>query len=1013
MRKLAGPGTGWRRPLSVGVVAALAAGLAGVAAFSHGLPIAEVDLNDSGVWTTNESIQYIGRFNFAAQQFDGVSYQTDVTHFDLLQEGATVFVTGTDDGSLIPVNPATLATGRTIPLGTGSQVSLGGGMVGVFVPEQGKFWLMPASAVASFDPATEVFPAAVEGLPANAVTQVGSDGTGYVADPASQTISVVSAGGGGIVAESPSQTLKLPGLAKDGHYSMTVVGTTPVVADLDKGTLYLGNAKTATAQLADGAKADSVVLQDVSGSAPAVVYTTPDAVVAQPLDGSAPAVTPAQTPGGVAEPPVQFAGCTYAVWSRTGSFVRDCPGDSDDLTDNLEGLGTGDRLRFRVNRGHIVLNQIGSGGVWLVSDLILRVDDWDTIIAGDQGNQDEQSTTELDENAKPDRTSENHPPVAVDDKFGARPGQSVLLPVVENDTDEDGDLLTVQLLDQPPKDYELSLVYSDSVVQMNTPTDASGAVSFRYKVSDGRGGEAQARVTVTIRPDSVNSPPEQVRLTNLTVTSGHRVSYNVLANWRDPDGDPIFLVGATGPKEDLVTPVQDGSLTFQDGGKTTGRKTIEITVSDGRATKTGEVVVNVLPTGNRPPEPVPDLVSGMVGAPITIKPLENDYDPDGNTLRLTRVDGDPPQCSLVKELSQGIVTITCLAPGSSYLDYGVTDGPSAAVPGWIRVFVRPPAAADAQPVAVPDTVLLSPGQEVVTNPLDNDVNPLGYPLVITSVYGTDNLPVDVAVIDYSRVRITEKRHFEAPVSFNYQISNGKGYATSRITVVPVPAPERVLSPTAVDDTVTVRAGDIATVRVLDNDTQPSGLALRLRPDLVQSPDPDTEVLAFTSGNTIRVHARATPGTYTVLYQVEVLAGSAEPDTGRLTIYVTAPDDRGANMPPRPREVEARTLVGRPVTVSIPLDGIDPDGDFVSLEGVGSPPTKGMVTSMTPTGFVYDPGDSTDGGDEFTYVVRDRLGLEATGRVVIGIAPASGQNRPPLAVTDVVEARPGRVVTVPV
>ena len=1000
----------WRKAVSVGVVAAMACGITGLAVASDGLPVAQIDLNDSGVWVTNQSIQYLGRFNYSAQQLDGVSYVADLPHFDVLQEGASVFVEGTDDGSLAQLTPATLALGMPVMVGSGSQVSLGGGMVGIFVPDQGKFWLLPTSAVPSFDLTSEAFPAAVEDLPDNTVTAVGVDGTGYIVDPASGKMSMIRTTA--MTADTPQvESVNFPGLSDKDHYSMTVVGTTPVVVDSDTAALYIGTDTRVDLVLTGDDTADSVALQQVSDSSDTVVYTTASALVSQPLKGGDPVVTQATTPGGTPAAPVQLAGCSYAVWSGTGAFVRDCAGDGNDLAQTIDGISPKDELKFRTNRGYIVLNQIDSGGVWLVSDRVIKVDDWDAAMEGQQGDEEQDSSEELDENEKPDRTEDNHPPQAVNDQFGARAGTSVLLPVVENDVDEDGDLLTAELVGSAPAGYDVNLVYSDSIFQMNVPAEATGQANFRYRVSDGRGGQSEATVTVTIHPDSDNSEPQAVRATTLTVTSGHRVTYNVLTDWRDPDGDTIFLTGATGPKEDMVTPVQDGSLTFQDGGQTTGMKTIQVMVSDGEATATGEVLVNVMPTGNRPPVPVPDLVSGTAGSPIVIKPLDNDSDPDGNTLRLTGVDGDPAKCSLVKELSGGFVTATCPDPGSYYLTYTVTDGPSANQESWIRVLVTPPAASDSPPVAVPDTVLLSPGQDAYVDPLDNDVNPLGYPLVLTEVDNADDSPVGVSVIDYERVKITPNQDFDSPVSVPYTISNGQGYATSRITVVPLPAPDKILSPTAVDDTVTVRVGDIATVNVLANDTQPNGIALRLRPDLPQVPDPDTEALVFASGNVIRVHARQTPGTYTVLYQVEAVKGSAEPDTGRLTIYVMDAD--AANQAPKPKDVEVRTLVGRPVTVQIPLDGIDPDGDYVTLQGVGSAPDEGLITQVTRNGFIYDPGDNTDGGDEFTYVVRDRLGLDATGRVLVGIAPANSQNRPPIAVADFAESRPGGLVTVPV
>jgi len=995
----------------VGFVTVLATGFTAMAVASQGFPVAQLHLNDSGVWVTSQKVQAVGRFNYSAQQLDSIAYVTDMSHFDVLQENANVFVVDPDDGSVAPLNPANLTLGHTMMLGGGTGIELGGGMVGILIPDKGSFWLLPAAVVQSFDPTSQAMPAAVTDLPKNAAMAVGQDGTAYVVDPVAgieKTVRVGSAGGDPVVTDKA-----MAGLVPDGTYAMTVVGSQPVLLSQKDSTIHLASGKTVGLLADDGATdATSVSLQMVSAEAGSVVYETPTALVSQPLNGSQATVTQAGSKGGVgvASPPVQLDGCTYAVWSGTGAFLRDCPGDSNDLTTTIDKITATSELRFRVNWGHILLNELTSGAVWSVADRVVKVDNWNSMMDADKGNQDTQAKEEIDESIKPDRTAENHPPQAVDDQFGARAGSSVLLPVVENDTDEDGDLLTASLVGDAPAGTQLSLVYSQSVFQMNVPATASGTLGFTYQVSDGRGGTSDAHVEVDVHPDSVNSPPAAIRATSLTVTSGHTVSYNVLSNWRDPDGDTIFLVGASCSPEDSVQALEDGSLAFQDGGISTGVKTIHIQVSDGQAVADGDITVNVLPPGNRPPDPTPDLVSGTVGSQIVIHPLDNDTDPDGDALQLTNVSSDP-RCSVAADTIAGTITAVCNEAGSVYLTYTVTDGPSTNQESWIRILVLPAPDQDALPVAVPDTVLVSAGQETYVNVLDNDVNPMGYPLVVTSVDATADLPFVVSVIDHERVKITPEKEFTSPVSFDYTISNGKGYATSRVTVVPVPAPDRIMSPVAADDQVTVRVGDIATVDVLANDTQPNGIPLKLLPDLTQTPNPDSEALVFTSGNVVRVHARQNPGTYTALYKVANQTGSAEPDTGRLTIHVVG-DDTG-NDAPKPKQVEVRTLAGQPVAVTIPLDGIDPNGDFVSLVGIGSAPSQGLITAVSSTGFVYAPGDTTTGSDSFTYLVRDRKGLEATGQVLVGIAPASDQNEPPIAVTDTVETRPGRQVIVPV
>ncbi len=122
-------------------------------------------------------------------------------------------------------------------------------------------------------------------------------------------------------------------------------------------------------------------------------------------------------------------------------------------------------------------------------------------------------------------------------------------------------------------------------------------------------------------------------------------------------------------------------------------------------------------------------------------------------------------------------------------------------------------------------------------------------------------------------------------------------------------------------------------------------------------------------------------------------------------------DTATNNPPVPQTVTARVVAGKSVRVSIPLNGIDPDGDSVQLVGVGSNPDKGSVSDVSSDSLTYEAGDYSAGTDEFTYTVVDALGARATGTVRVGIAPRAEQASNPVAEADHVTIRPGGSVTV--
>ncbi len=71
-----------------------------------------------------------------------------------------------------------------------------------------------------------------------------------------------------------------------------------------------------------------------------------------------------------------------------------------------------------------------------------------------------------------------------------------------------------------------------------------------------------------------------------------------------------------------------------------------------------------------------------------------------------------------------------------------------------------------------------------------------------------------------------------------------------ITVVEIPEPAQVQPPITVDDTATVRVGDVVDIPVLDNDEQPDGKPITLLPELAE-PLPDEAGLLFASGDRLR------------------------------------------------------------------------------------------------------------------------------------------------------------------
>ncbi|BDZ56100.1 hypothetical protein GCM10025870_31730 [Agromyces marinus] len=318
--------------------------------------------------------------------------------------------------------------------------------------------------------------------------------------------------------------------------------------------------------------------------------------------------------------------------------------------------------------------------------------------------------------------------------------------------------------------------------------------------------------------------------------------------------------------------------------------------------------------------------------------------------------------------------------------------------------------AEAQPpIAVKDTAYLRAGEPLSIPVLANDVSPSGRVLAIQSIDDSeaDGL-ASVEILTNTVLRITASQALDQQLQVAYTISDGVESSTASVTIVPVPPLVKHQPPVAVDDGAIVRAGDIVTVDVLENDTHPDAEAMHVLPELVEVEAPDG--LAFVDGDTVRFQAPEEPGVYSAVYTV----GDDFDQSARATVrFTVVPRDAGENRAPLPTPLTSRTFAGSGVKVDVPLDQLDPDGDSVTLTGIASTPSLGRIVERTSTSFTYEALPGSAGTDTFTYEVRDTLGASAEGTIRIGVIPRPVVQLPPKAVDDAIEMKPGRTASIEV
>ena len=970
----------------------------GTAAWLHeGVAQADLHLNDGGVWVTSTTNHLVARLNYPSREVDG-TIRTSSSSFDVTQNAEDILVPDSGDASVSSVDPSQVSFSGRTQLTKGVTVAQGGDRAIAVDKVQGTIRASKAKAAGSLASAAPV----VTGMP-DVVAVVGKDGAIHAASATSKSLVSLEADDKGWK-EATNTSLTL---TSGTDLAITAVGDKPVVLERSTGILHLPEGKTVNLGAA------GLALQQPGPEADSVLVASRNELISVPLDGGKVTKTPSAkedpAPEGVAAQPVRLGKCVYAAWSGSGQFVRSCSGlfgGTDTIHDDK--LASSSAPIFRVNRDAIVLNDLESGSVWLPNNDLVLIDDWTdkTAQTDDNANQKDDSANTSESQTPPERTEENHAPKAVDDSFGVRPGRSALLPVLANDSDPDGDVLTAT-----PQDNGGSLAATKAqgglALRMDIPDNATGSYSVPYTADDGRGMSDSAVATVDVHGWEVNAAPNQITTPTLTVAEGASGSLDVLGHWLDPDGDDLYLVSAQGEGMDVKVS-NEGTVSVRELGAGTGSRDLTVTVSDGRETTSGVVKVDVQPAQSAKPIANADHVRVVAGTKAVVSPLDNDTSPSGGTLRLAAVQEAPAGTSISVDQQAGVFTFSTEANAQAqtyYLTYDVMDGANTAQ-GIVRVDVTPKADATVPPEVEDDTALLRNGGSTTIAPLTNDFDPSGGILVLQSVKTPPDSGVTVTVVDHSLLQISAASTVPANLTVEYTVTNGTSSATGKVAIVPV-TQSQPQPPVVTNDTAVVRAGDVVTVKVLDNDTSPSGLNLSV--DSQVSLVGDELGTAWVSENTVRFRAGDQPGRTSYAYTAKDDQGQTA--SGVLTVEVRAQDTEH-NSAPSPQNLEARTLAGSATNITVPLDGIDPDGDSVSLVGLNQAPSLGSV-EVNSSWLTYKPAEGATGTDTFTYVVEDRFGAQSTGTVRVGVAQASPVNVAPVATDDLVVAKPGRTVAVDV
>ncbi|GEM_PF-3275874 len=175
-------------------------------------------------------------------------------------------------------------------------------------------------------------------------------------------------------------------------------------------------------------------------------------------------------------------------------------------------------------------------------------------------------------------TGPNQGPVAVDDRATTEQETPVTIPVLDNDTDPNGDPLTVIEVASPSNGT--AVANPDGTITYTPDPGFVGTDVFSYTISDGRGGTDTARVTVTV-VTQLNDPPV-ARDDAVTTDVNTPVVVRVLANDFDPNpGDTLRVTRiVSSPRRGTVQLRADGTVRYTPEAGFLGTDTFAYEVCD-------------------------------------------------------------------------------------------------------------------------------------------------------------------------------------------------------------------------------------------------------------------------------------------------------------------------------------------------------------------------------------------------------------------------------------------------
>ncbi|MBE4455470.1 tandem-95 repeat protein [Vibrio parahaemolyticus] len=560
----------------------------------------------------------------------------------------------------------------------------------------------------------------------------------------------------------------------------------------------------------------------------------------------------------------------------------------------------------------------------------------------------------------------NDAPNAENDVITTEEDTAVTIDVLVNDSDVEGDVLSIQSASVPSEQGSVDIV--DGKLVFTPAENFNGEATITYIVTDGDLTD-EAKVSVTVTP--VNDSPVAVDDTT-SIQEDTAVTIDVLPNDSDVDGDKLSIQSASVPEAQGKVEIVEGKLVFTPAENFNGDAEITYTVTDGQLTDEAKVTVTVNPVNDAPIIKV-DAVESIT---------EDAVNTDTVVATLTVRDTDTPEDQLtvslennsngyfvlvgdeVKLTQAGVDAVNNdeLNLKGLTISASVSDGVNPTANDSDSLVVNRVNDAPTVENAIADQEL---SEDFASYTIDlNDAFKDSDSALNFSVSGNSNVLVS---IENGIATITPTADWNGSETLTFTATDPSGESVSQtvnFTVAPV-ADIVADKATVVEDTSTV-------IKVLGNDTfEGDGKVVSL--DTNNGPangtvsvNPDGSVTYTPNEN----YHGADSFTYIV-----TSGGVSESTT--VNVDVTPVNDA-----PVAKADTAVTDEDTPVTIDVLPNDTDVDGDTLSIQSASVPEAQGKV-EIVEGKLVFTPAENFNGDAEITYTVTDgALTDQATVKVTV-------------------------------